>query len=246
MNEYTQKFIVPVLLGGLLYVAGQYVASQPGREQQVVESGREITVTGEGTVSIRPDVAKVTVGTQAGSLPTAEAAMESLATSFNQVVDAVKEAGISEDDIRTTNFSVNPTYDYIDGRQTLRGFTASEQVVVTIRDLDRIGEVLSVATSTGANQIGGVNFTVDDEQGVQAEAEEAAIEKAREKAERIAKALGARLGDVKKYEVSNGGTPTPIALRETAADVGVGGAAPPVPVGTSDVEVTVTITFQLQ
>lgn len=239
-----QRILIPVIAGGVLYIAGQYVASEPGREQQAVESGREITVTGEGTVSTRPDVAEVVVGTQTNPLPTAEAALAALTEAFTRVVESLEDASIAEEDVRTTNFSLNPTYDFIEGRQTLRGFTASEQVVITVRDLSNIGTVISRATEAGANQVGGVNFKINNEEEVRAQAEEAAIEQARDKAGRIARALGTRLGDVKRYEVSGSDTPIPFATRELAVDSG--GDAPPVPAGTSDIDVTVTITFQLQ
>jgi len=245
MNEQARNILIPVLVGGILFIIGQYIASDPARQQQVVDSGREITVTGEGEVSVPPDVAKVTLGTQTDSLATAEAALSSLTKSFTSVLDAVEKIGIAQEDVKTTNFSLYPSYDYIEGRQIPRGFIASQHVVVTVRDLAKVGEVLSVATSTGANQIGGVQFTVDDEEAVRAQAEEEAIAQAREKGERIAKALEATLGDVKTYQVSPTGG-SPIAFREAGFGGATEDAVPPVPAGTSDVGVTVTVTFQLK
>lgn len=247
MNQQIERLVIPaVIIGGIFYLGGQYIASNPAREQQVVESGREITVTGQAELSVTPDIAKVTVGLTTQPLVSAEVALDQLAQSFTKVVDAVEGVGIDEKDVKTTNFSVSPQYDYTDGRQTLRGFIASEQVVVTVRDLEKIGEVISVATSTGANQIGGINFSVDDEESVRAQAEEQAIEQAREKAERIAKALGATLGDVKTYHVDQGGSSVnPVFSKELALG-GDDAAVPPVPAGTNDVTVSATITFQLK
>lgn len=245
MNENpTQRILVPVIVAGVLYIIGQYIASNPAREQQAVDSGREITVTGEAELSAQPDIAKVTLGVQTNAIPTAEAALESLTGSFNQVFDALRELGIAEEDIKTTNFSVYPTYDYDEGRQIPRGFIASEHVVVTVRNLEQVGNVIAQGTATGANQVGGVAFTVSNESDVRGQAEEEAIDQAREKAQRLAKALGATLGDVKKYEVSSGGVQPPIAYERLAADSG--GDAPQVPPGTNDIAVTVTITYQLR
>lgn len=245
MNEQMSRFIIPVIIGGLFYVGGQYIASDPAREQQVVESGREITVTGQAELSVVPDIARITVGVSTTPLASADVALNQMAESFNQVLGAVKGVGVDEDDVKTTNFSVSPQYDFIDGRQVLRGFIASENVVVTVRDLTKVGEVISSATSTGANQIGGISFEIDEEEGVRAQAEEAAIEQAKGKAERIAKSLGAKLGGVKSYNVSGGSDqPNPVAFRELA--IGGDAAIPEVPAGTNEVSVTVTITYQLQ
>lgn len=242
MNDGAQRILIPVVIGGLLYVTGQYVASRPAREQQTVEAGREITVTGEARKSVVPDVAEITVGVQTNPLPTAQAALSELTGAFQKVVEAVKGISIPEKDIKTTNFSLSPTYDYADGRQALRGFTASEQIVVTIRDLDKVGDVIEQATKTGANQVGGVNFTVSDEVAVRSQVEEDAIKQARDKAQRLAKALGASLGDVKRYAVS-GPSNGPIPFQEKALSAD---SAPPVLAGTNDIDVTVTVTFQLR
>lgn len=237
--------LAAVVLGGLFYLAGQYIVSIPNREQQAVEAGREITVQGESTVSVRPDIAKITVGTQTEARPTAEAAMEELSTQFNAVVEALENLGIEEKDIRTTNFSLNPQYDFSDGRQTLRGYSASENVVVTIRDLEKVGDVLSQTTSAGANQVGGVSFEVDEDSDIQAQAEAEAIGDARVKAERLADALGASLGGVKRYQASSGGYPIP--LYDTAQAEGRGGDATlKVPVGENETTVNVSVTFELR
>lgn len=245
MNEYPRTIILPVILGGILFIAGQYVASQPARQQQVVDSNREITVTGEGTVSVPPDVAKITIGVQTGNLPTAQAALNGLNDSFSNVLDAVGKVGIKKEDVKTSNFSLNPSYDYVDGRQVPRGFVASEYVVVTIKDLSKVGDVIAAATNTGANQIGGVQFTVEDDAAVRAQAEEKAITQAKENGARIAKALGANLGDVKTYNASSSDS-TPVPLRESLAVGGGDASAPQVPAGTNDISVTVTVTFQLK
>src|SRR5687768_7933224 len=111
-----------VVVGGLFYVAGQYIALQPTRIQQETEAGREITVTGDGRVFARPDIAEITVGVSTGPQATAERAMTLLTERFTAVVEAVREAGVEEKDITTSNFSLNPQYDFQNGQQTLRGY----------------------------------------------------------------------------------------------------------------------------
>lgn len=241
------KTLLAVIVGGLLYIVGQYVATSPDRERQAVDAGREITVEGTATLSTTPDIATIRLGTETQPLPNAEDALSSLTKSFNQVVEVVKKTDVEEKDIRTENFYLNPQYDFSGGRQQLRGYVASQNIVVIIRDLQNIGNVISAATSAGANQIGGISFELDKDSDIAAQAEEEAIENARSKAERIAKALKANLGHVKSYSVVSGSPDRPIIYE--AAKVGVGGDAssvPTVPAGETDTTIQVSVTFELR
>ena len=229
---------------GLLYIGGQYVASLPAYEEQAVEAGRQITVSGEADFSARPDVAKITVGSTSAPLPTAEAALEFVSNAFSKVVAELEQIGIEEDDIKTSNFNLSPQYDYTDGRQQLRGYVASEQITVTVRDLSKVGEVITRTTQAGANQIGDIVFDVKEDSDLKVDAEKAAIDDARDKAERLAKSLGASLGPVLSYSTS-GGEPVPVPLRFSEADVAAQ-KAPVLPPGVNEGTVSVTITFGLR
>jgi uncharacterized protein YggE len=242
------SLLVVIIVGGLFYLAGQYLASQPGRVSQEAEAAREITVSGHAEIETRPDVARLSLSVQTGPQATAEAALKLLSDRFDGVVNAVKGTGVKEEDIKATNLSVQPVYDFTDGRQTLRGFEASESIEVTIRDLDAIGEVLARSTVEGVNQAGGLNFTVDDPEKLQQEAQEAAIKDAHEKAGALARALDVRLGDVKNFSASGAtppGQPLPFLARaEQAADKAI--TAPPVPSGTQTITADVSVTYELE
>ena len=237
--------LAAVALGGLLYIVGQYIASQPQRIQKETEAKREIIVQGRGEVQGKPDVARMTLGVETSAQPTAKVALDILSRRFDAVVAAVKALGIQDNDVTTTNLSIQPQYDYTNGRQILRGFEASEQIEVKIRDLGKIGEVLARTTIEGVNQAGGIAFEIDDPEKLQEEAEEKAIKDARENGERLADTLGVRLGRVKAFSVS-GETPGPEPLfaARLAEERAVGG--PPVPAGSQDIVVTVSITYELK
>lgn len=238
--------LVGVLVGGLLYMGGQYIASQPQRIQQEEAAEREVTVEGHGEIEARPDVARITLGTQSGVQPTAEAALQTLTANFNRVVDTLEQLKIDEEDIKTTNLSVQPVYDFQEGRQNLRGFEASESVIVTIRDLKIIGDVVARSTAAGANQVGGINLEIDKPDSLQEQAQQKAIKDAREKAERLADALNVRLGPVKSFSTSpQAQPPIPFAAeRSLAAPQDAG--SPPVPTGSQTIESRVLITYQLR
>jgi len=233
-----------VVVAGVLYVAGQYVASQPQRVQQETEANREIVVQGSGKAYATPNVAKYTVSVSTGPQASAEVALKKLSELSGPIVSAVKKEGVEEKDIATTNLSINPQYDFTSGRQILRGFEASESLELTIRDLDKIGSILSTATGEGVNAAGGLNFQVDDIEKVRLEAQKKAIEDAKQKAEELSDALGVGLGRVKNFSAGDAGS-QPMPYFAKAGDAVSSEAAPVVPAGTQEVQVNVSVTFEL-
>lgn len=246
MEATSNRWIILVALAGILYILGQYVASQPQRIKQEIEAGREITVQGSGKIFATPNVARYTVSVQTGPQATAEAALNQLSQRINAVIASVKAAKVAEKDISTTNLAVNPIYDFTEGRQTLRGFEASQSIEITIRDLDAIGTILAGTVSEGANQAGGLRFEVDDLEKVRLEAQTKAIEDARQKAEQLAKTLGVGLGRVKTFTATGGETQPLLGFaRAEALPIDAGGA-PDVPIGTQEMSATVSITYELR
>jgi uncharacterized protein YggE len=242
-----QQLLLAIALGGLFYLGGQYVASQPQRVEQEVAANREITVTGNGKVMAAPTIAQITLGVTTGPQSNAQAAMELLTRRFTSVVEAVKAEGVAEDDIKTTNLSVNPVYDFREGQQTIRGFEASESIEVKVRDLDKVGAIVSRATQEGVNQAGGIQFVIDDPEDLQREAEAKAIEDARKNAEALADTLGVGLGRVKTFSTAPGVVPpTPFyATAELKAADARGGDVPVNP-GTNEISATVQVTYELR
>jgi uncharacterized protein YggE len=225
------KLLTLVVVGGLFFVVGQYIASQPQRAEQEVAAQREITVQGSGDVTAVPDVAVVRVGLTTGVRASAEEATNALAEQFEGILAAVRSLDVAEEDITTENLSVNPQYDFANGRQTLRGFEATETVRVKVRQPDRTGEIIAAAAAQGANQIGGVTFEIDDPDALQEEAQEKAIADARENAESLARSLDVNLGRVKNFNVTFGVPPGPPIFARGLEAIGGDAAvqAPPVP-----------------
>lgn len=242
----SNKWLVVVIVAGLFYLVGQYIVSQPARTAVAPENTRQIQVEGGGEVHVKPDIARVTLGVTTGPQPSAKQALDMLSQKFQKVVQAVKEAGVAEKDIKTTNLNVNPAYDYNGGQQSIRGYEASESIEVKIRNLDKIGEIVAKATAQGVNQAGGVVFDVDDPDGLRQEAQAQAIADARSKAQKLARDLGVALGSVKAFAANDRRNPYPIAFEAKQVD-GAAGApiSPPVPTGTYDTTVTVTITYDI-
>jgi uncharacterized protein len=206
-----------------------------------------ISVSGEGKVSAVPDIASLSFGVQTGRQTTAQAAMEKLSNDMNAVMDAIKAKGIEEKDIRTESLNLFPAYDWDEGTRVDKGFEASQSLRVKVRDLAKIGDVLTAATSAGANQAGGVNFTIDEPEDLQNEARDEAIANAKEKAEELADELGVKLGKLRGFN-EGGYSPAPMYERAMMMDsVGMGGGGGmPVPSGEQEVRMNVTLTYEVR
>jgi uncharacterized protein YggE len=235
-------FTAVALLGSLSSIVGAVDAD-------AAESGalsRTISVSGEGEVSARPDQARLSAGvlTQA---PTAAAALTANTTAMNRVFAALKAAGIPDNKIQTSNFSVQPQYppfrpDAPDTR-TIIGYQVSNQVSVVVDDLSKVGPALDALVRSGANQLGGVSFSIADPKPLAERARAAAVADAMAKARTLASAASVTLGPVLSIQEGGGIRPAPLfEARAVAAQA----APPPIAVGEESVTVNVTMTYAIQ
>lgn len=199
-------------------------------------------VTGEGKSTIKPDIASVTVGISSQG-QSVKAAQDQINIVINKVSDAIKKTGVDGKDIQTTNYSIYPGYDYTNG-QKITGYNASTNLSVKVRNLDNVNKVIDAATGSGANQISGLIFEVDDKTKAQNEARQKAVEEARKKAEQAAQIAGFKLGRIINYAENFQGGPRPIPLMmEAAKSQGIPTQVEP---GSSEVTVSVTLSYEIQ
>lgn len=238
--------LVVVLIGasGYMMRSGQAQDSTP-TPAATTSADRSVTVSGSGRVSARPDTAVINIGVRTEAA-TAEEALSQNNEQMQAVIESLEENGVAEDNIQTSSLMLNARYDEprinSDGPE-LVGYTAENMVRIRISDLDNLGEVLDAAVQAGGNQIHGINFEISDATELQVQAREAAVENARAKAEQLAEATNAELGEVLTIsEVSQ--SPGPVMRAEFAhADTA---ASVPIEAGTQDVEVQVQVTWRLQ
>jgi len=223
-----------------------------------VPATNTITVSGEGEVFAVPDTATFSVTVQEEAKEVQDA-QETATEKANAIIAYLKEAGIEEKDIKTTDYSVYPQYDYIQGvcregvcppgRQELRGFQVSQTLTVKVRDTEKAGELLSGVGTRGAAQVSGLSFTVDDEDELQAEARGMAIEDAQAKATALAQQLGVTIVRVTGFYENEGGYPMPYAYgmggAERAFDVSTK-AMPEIPVGENKIVSNVSVTYEIR
>ena len=209
------------------------------------ESQRDtIAISAEGKVTAKPDIAAISIGVQTEKRTVSEAQDENTKR-MNAIIEKMKSMGIAAEDIKTTNYNIWPAYDYVNGRSVERGFTVSQSIDVKVRNLDLTGKVLAAAGELGANQIGGVNFTIDDPEELRQQARLEALDAAKKKAQALAQAAGVKLGKVVGFSESAGGA-LPIYYKAYAEGMGGGGqTTPDVQPGSQDVEVNVTVTYEI-
>jgi len=202
-------------------------------------AGRTVTVTGTATIRSAPDEAVVTLGVHTQA-PTAQGAMQQNAARMTEVMRALLDQGIGRDDIATSGFNLWPNYS--DSGLTVVGYTAENQVNVTVRDMRKVGEVIDAAVAAGANLSSGVMFQLSDRNQGRDRALEAAVADARRKAEVLAGAGGASLGQVISIQETASSFPPPMFEYRAASE-----AAAPTPISppTLETQVTVSVVWEL-
>lgn len=231
------SLFVAVAIGGFFYVIGQQLASDS-------VSVPTISASGVGKEYIAPDIAELNFGVTTGRQRTAEAAINVLKERMDAIITSAKTSGIADKDMQTQSLWLNPTYDWIDGRQTNPAFEATQNLVVKVRDIAKVGDILTAATRAGANQIGGVNFTVDNPDATREKARQVAIQKAKEQAQKLANELGVSLGALQSYSESFGDQTGTTMYR--GEGMGGGGADLSVPSGQQEVVVTVYLNYKIR
>ncbi len=241
----TITIIAGITLAAVAAIALAVVAAIPARAQQTpsptATPSRMVTVVGQGEVKARPDTAIVQIGVSTEG----KTAREAL-TQNNQETAAVQskltDLGIAARDIQTSGFSIYPVYG-TDGRQ-LTGYHVTNMVTVKIRSIDRAGTVLDQVVQAGANSVAGISFTVDSPRALEDQAREAAMRDAKARADVLARAGGASVGDVLVI-TENVGSPVPVAMPVARAAAQDSGAVPVQP-GEQTITISVQVTYALK
>lgn len=234
---------VVALVGAGVLNAGRGASAQNATPVPSGSGPSTVSVSGHGSVMVTPDAASISVGVTVINANLSEAQAQATST-MNAVLDALRAAGISDNDVQTSNYSVNVLQEYDTNGLPARvsGYQVSNQVNVMIRDLGKLGDILDAAVQAGANSIYGVSFIVTDSTKAATQARKDAVADATRKAQEIADATGMRLGRV--VSVNETSSPVPMPAMYGAADMAVARAVPIQP-GTNEVAVDLQMTFEL-
>lgn len=210
--------------------------------------GDPFVVTGEGKVFVTPDIAKITVGVQesGASLKTVQ---DNLNKKSAAITDAVKNLGVKKEDIKTTSYNLYPQYDYQNSPNRLTGYQVSTTYEITIKDFDKINDLIVVATGAGANMEGGINFEINEvtkKEKLQ-EARSLAAVDVKEKAQGLASAAGINLGKVINISESQGSNEIrPLPAMGGAVTLDKLAIEPSIQAGQTEINVLVTLSFEVR
>lgn len=208
---------------------------------------RTITVTGHGEAAGPPDRSTINAGVQTLA-PTVIGSSNENQAIVERIMQSLREEGIEAKDIQTADYSIWPQQQHDPrgaGETSITGYRVNNTVRITVRDIDRVGNVLAAVTNAGANAIHGISFSVEDKVALEARAREAAMADARTRAKALAELAGVKLGKVLTISMSpDGGYPVPMlgARMEMAQAV----AVPDISAGQLSVAVQVQVTYEIQ
>lgn len=211
----------------------------------VTNTSQELAVVGEGKVDVVPNTAYVDVGVTVNNSSTVEEARKKIDKINSQLIEAVKKLGITSKEIKTTNYSVYPTYTYENNTNRITGYDGNATITVKTKKTETVPLIIEEATKAGANQINNTRFVVDDPALYREEARGKAIKNAQDQAEKLAKSLGIKLGKVVNVveSLSGGSNPGPILYDKMSSGMG-GGGGPTLESGSETITSTVTLYFE--
>jgi len=258
-NKYFVWLSIAVVAMLFLFLGAATINQLSKADTSNIDSRNTITVSGIGDAVAVPDIATFSFSITKEAKTSSEA--QKLTTDIsNKILEAVKKSGVEDKDIKTINYSLYPKYDYPQvvcpaiypsncpsGREVLRGYEISQSFEIKIRNLEKVGEIVSGATGAGATNINGPTFGVDKEDDVIAKARNQAIDNAKAKAKSIAKGLGVRLVRIVAFNENENSYNVPMMNKAT---FGIGGAegsmAPQLPAGENKYSRTVQITYEIR
>jgi len=204
-----------------------------------------VSFTGEGKVKAAPDTAKVDIGLVTEGKDSISVQNDN-SDKMNKVIDYLKKEDIVSEDIKTANYSLSPKYEYSKGKSTLVGYILNQTLTITVRDLNKVGEILDGSVLNGANQVNSVSLFVDKPEELKNKAREEAVKQAKEKAAATSKIAGFSLGRLVGF---NENTLGQVPVYEAMGKGGGTSSAIPAPQiepGSQEITISVTLTYLIR
>jgi len=258
-NLYRMGLVFAVILS--LYFVVKFLNEFQSLDSSVNKVENTISFSGHGEVSAVPDIANVDFSIQKDA-STVKEAQDGVAQIEKKSLDFLRANSIADKDIKTTNSSFYPKYEYRYqkqmpctqsncpppiGNSVIVGYTASENITVKIRNTDDAGKIIQGLGTLGVSNLNGPNFAIDNEDSLKIQARKLAIDDAKAKAKSLAQDLGVSLGKITSFNES-GNNPAPMMYAKAMmADGGSASSAPAeIPKGENKISSDVTITYQIR
>lgn len=260
-SRLVKAVTVLVLIGTAFGIVATVNAVREGKYIGAVPPQNTITVSGEGEVFATADIATFTFGVTTDA-KTVKDAQDAVSKKIDASLSYLKKAGVADKDIKTLAYNIYPKYSYgplmgmpcspeycppSGGKQTLVGYTVSQQISVKVRDTEKAGEILGGLGNLGVTDISGIELSIDDATALQREARKKAITDATTKADQLADDLDVHI--IRLVSFSENGN-YPVYYKTMAADSGKGGGEvapmPSIPKGENKITSNVTITYEIR
>ncbi|MFA5997390.1 MAG: SIMPL domain-containing protein [Candidatus Paceibacterota bacterium] len=262
VSKLFQALTILALLGAVL--AGAMIISEVKGYRFIgggVPSSNTISVSGSGEVFAAPDIANISFTVREESKKVSDA-QDKVSVKVKSALAVVRKSGVADKDIKTQNYSSYPKYEwqegtpycagvscpaYRPGKQVIIGYEVSQTVNIKVRNLESVNGLVDGLAGAGVTEMQGPNFAIDQEDALQAEARKQAIDKAKAKAEVLARDLGVSLVRVVSFSEGNN---YPIYAREMMSsakyDAAGSSPAPELPQGQNQITSNVTITYEIR
>ena len=226
-----------------------FAQSQPGGGApltiQAVTERPSLNLSSYGEVKAAPDMATISFGVVTEAASAAEA-MSQNATRMNQVMAALRRAGIEARDVQTSGLNLSAQYDYIQNEPPrLRGYQANNRVTVIINDLTAVGTTADAVVAAGVNQIDGISFGLKDPTSAENQARQLAVRNLQAKAALYSQALGVPLGGIRSLTEGGGYAPQPPRPMYARAEMAMDAGSTPVAAGELTVRIDITGVYDL-
>lgn len=254
-NEFKTPIVTIILLFLALFVYTKLAGPIPFFINSVTTTKTDLfTADGEGQVTEVPDTATIYIGVTQTSSSVADAKNKTN-SAVNKVIADIKALGISGKDIKTTNYSINPNYETGDvvpmmypireGGNNITGYTVTQNLEIKVKPTEKVNKVIDTVTKSGANLVGGINFTFSDElsERLENQARKEAVANAKKKAQSLANASGIRLGKIVNV-TEDSSFPRIMPLMKTDQTTGDNAEDTQITPGENTVTVNVTIYYE--
>jgi len=246
MREFKTALFTTIAILFIFFLYTKLAGPIPFSVQSVQTTKTNLfTASGTGKATGIPDTAQLSIGATKTALTVADAQNQANAAA-EKIIKDLKLLGVEEKNIKTTDYSVNPNYDYNrGGQQNITGYTVTQTLEVEITPIDIANKAIDTATSDGANVIGGIAFTFNDKtkKDLESKARTEAVKIAKEKAENLAKVTGIRLGKIVDVQESGNFEPRPIMMAAGSLETK---SAPDTQLQPGENSITTTITLSYE
>lgn len=234
-----------LILAGTVGASGVAMAQTAPVAAESAFKATTLNLSAYGEARQAPDMATITLGVTTEA-PSASEAMKLNAERMTGVIASLKKAGIDPRDIQTSGLNLNPQYVYVENQPPkLNGYQAANTVTIVVRDLKKLGSVVDASVNSGATNVGGISFGIEDSQASEDKARIEAVKALQAKANLYAQSLGYKVARLVSFSESGGYAPQPPVVYASFARAEKMDAGTPVEAGQLKVRIDVSATFEL-